>query len=99
MNENREDSEKNAALHVFRRLMLYLLAAATLMVGTALIYLSSTGALTPTLVIAVTIGVFVSIMLGGGLMAAGFFSARSGHDDDVASASTQTLSDISDPES
>lgn len=98
MKRNREISRPNTALHGFKRLMLYLLVSATLMVGAALVYLSSTGALTPTLVITVTVGVFVSIMLGGGLMAAGFFSAHSGHDDDVASASVQPLTDTPKPD-
>ncbi len=54
------------------------------MVAAALIYLASWGSLTATLVVTVTFGVFVSIVLGGGLMAAGFFSSDSGHDDLVA---------------
>jgi Na+-transporting methylmalonyl-CoA/oxaloacetate decarboxylase beta subunit len=95
---HREVGRRNPALRGFKRLMLYLFAAAMFMVGAALAYLSSTGALTPTLVITVAIGVFVSIMLGGGLMAAGFFSADSGYDAAVARSATQELSDTLEPE-
>ena len=67
----------------FRRLIVLLAVAGVAMVAAALAYLSRGGPLTATLVIAVTAGVFVSIMLGGGLMATAFYSSNSGHDDDV----------------
>ncbi len=68
----------------FRRLIGYLVVAGAAMVAAALYYLSTYGPLTTTLVIAVAGGVFVSIVLGGGLMAMGFYSSNSGHDEAVA---------------
>ena len=35
-----------------------------------------------------SIGVFISILLGGGLMAAGFLSSNSGHDERAAGATS-----------
>jgi hypothetical protein len=50
----------------------------------ALIYLSLTGDLTVTMIVATTIGVFFSVLLGCGLFAAAFFSDKSGIDEEVA---------------
>ena len=76
-----------AAMASFKRRLAYLVVAGAAMVVAAMFYLASSGPLSVTMVIAVTIGVFVSVVLGGGLMAAGFFSASSGIDDDAANAS------------
>ncbi len=78
------DPRLTSAKAAFRRQLIYLVVAGFVMVAAALIYLASWGPLTGTLVVTATFGVFVSIALGGGLMAAGFFSADSGHDDLVA---------------
>lgn len=72
----------------FWRLIIYLGIAGVAMVGAALYYLSLNGPLTPTLVLTVSIGVFVSIVLGGGLMAMGFLSSNSGHDERAAGATS-----------
>ena len=76
-----------AAKARFKRRILYLVVAGAAMVVVAIFYLASYGPLTVTLVLTVTVGVFVSVVLGGGLMAVGFFSASSGIDDEVAKAS------------
>ena len=76
-----------AAMASFKRRLAYLVVAGAAMVVAAMFYLASYGPLSATMVIAVTVGVFVSVVLGGGLMAAGFFSASSGIDDEVAEAS------------
>lgn len=76
-----------AAMASFKRRIAYLVIAGAALVVAAMVYLASYGPLTATMVIAVTFGVFVSVVLGGGLMAAGFFSASSGIDDEVAKAS------------
>ena len=60
-----------------------------LMVIAALVYLSSSDALPVSIVIPVVLGVFFSVLLGAGLMAIGFYSERSGTDDDVAGAATE----------
>ena len=75
-----------AAKARFKRRILYLVVAGAAMVVVAIFYLASYGPLTVTLVLTVTVGVFVSVVLGGGLMAVGFFSASSGIDDEVSSA-------------
>ncbi len=72
-----------AARTRFKRLIAVLAIAGIVMVSAALYYLSTYGPLTTTLVIAVAAGVFVSILLGGGLMAVAFYSAKTGHDDAV----------------
>ncbi|WP_419815049.1 hypothetical protein [Glacieibacterium sp.] len=58
-----------------------------LMVASAVFYLANAGIITTSMLVAVIGGVFVSVVLGAGLMALGFYSERSGRDDDV-SAST-----------
>ena len=79
-------SQKMSAARHFRRQILYLVIAGIVSVQGALAYLASYGAVTVTMALAVTFGVFVSIVLGGGLMAIGFYSAGSGVDDAVANA-------------
>lgn len=69
--------------------MKWIVAIAVLMVAVALFYLHSTGALDANLVIATTLGVFFSVVLGCGLFAVAFFSANSGLDERV-SDSTRT---------
>lgn len=89
MSEAESDQRRVLAKAGFRRLLIYLVIAGVLMVAGAITYLASYGELTATLVFTVTVGVFVSVVLGGGLMAAGFFSSDSGHDDEVAGAVEQ----------
>ncbi len=72
----------------FWRLIVYLGITGAAMVVAALYYLSRYGPLTPTLVLTTSVGVFISILLGGGLMAAGFLSSNSGHDERAAAATT-----------
>ena len=59
---------------------------AVVMVVGALAYLAASGDLTGDMVIATVLGVFVSVLLGSGLMAAAYFSDKSGHDRDVNDA-------------
>ncbi|QYE33404.1 MULTISPECIES: hypothetical protein [Sphingosinicellaceae] len=73
----------------FRRQIAYLVVAGVVSVPAALAYLASYGPITATMAFAVTFGVFVSIVLGGGLMATGFYSSGSGLDDEVASAGVE----------
>ncbi|MBV7257917.1 hypothetical protein KCG44_14115 [Pacificimonas sp. WHA3] len=67
----------------FNRLMRYVLGAALLMEVALIAYLAVSDALTRTAVIAGSIGVIVSVVLGAGLMALAFFSSNSGVDDDA----------------
>ena len=79
-----DDREK--ARPEFRLMMNIVFAAAVLMVAAAMIYLVATGDLTSDMVIATMIGVFLSVLLGAGLMAASYFSDKSGHDREVNDA-------------
>lgn len=81
-----DDGRTRKARTSFWRLIVYLAVAGVVMVAAALYYLSIYGPLTPTLVLTTSIGVFISILLGGGLMAAGFLSSNSGHDERAAGA-------------
>jgi hypothetical protein len=53
-----------------------------------MIFLAMTGDLTRDMVIATTLGVFFSVLLGCGLFAAAFFSDKSGHDQSVSDATS-----------
>ena len=78
--------ERQKARADFRRMLKWAVAAAVVMVALALLYLNLTGDLTPDMIIATILGVFLSVLLGAGLMAASYFSAKSGHDRDVSDA-------------
>ena len=80
-----QDERQNARAD-FRRMMKWILLAAVVMVVGALAYLAASGDLTGDMVIATVLGVFVSVLLGSGLMAAAYFSDKSGHDRDVNDA-------------
>ena len=67
-------------------MMKWAVVAAIVMVVAALFYLHATGDLTPNMIVATVLGVFLSVLLGAGLMAASYFSAKSGHDRDVGDA-------------
>jgi SNF family Na+-dependent transporter len=77
---------RQAARAEFLRMMKWILVAAVAMVAAALLYLNASGDLTANLVIATTLGVFFSVLLGCGLFAAAFFSDKSGHDQSVDDA-------------
>jgi tellurite resistance-related uncharacterized protein len=70
----------------FRRMLVVIVLVGVAMVVGALLYLSTTGPLTTSLVVATTIGVFLAVLIGAGLFAAAFFSSKSGYDDSVSNA-------------
>jgi uncharacterized membrane protein len=76
-------SERQQAIVEFRRMMKWIVLIAVLTVVVALVYLSLTGDVTVSMVVATTIGVFVSVLLGCSLFAAAFFSDKSGIDQEV----------------
>jgi hypothetical protein len=49
----------------------------------ALTYLHETGSLDVSTIVATTLGVFFSVLLGCGLFAVAFFSSKSGYDQNV----------------
>jgi hypothetical protein len=79
-------SNRQAAAAEFRRMMKWIGFVAILMVVGALSYLAWVDELTVNMVIATTLGVFFSVLLGSGLFAAAFFSDKSGHDQSVTDA-------------
>lgn len=85
-NAGERPSERQKAIAEFRRIMVWIVGIAILMVIAALLYLGASGDLTANLVIATTLGVFFSVLLGCGLFAAAFFSDKSGHDQRVDDA-------------
>lgn len=74
------------AMAEFVRSLRWIALAGVLTVAGALWYLSLFGALTLHMVVATTLGVFISMTLGCGLFAAAFFSSKSGHDQAVTDA-------------
>ena len=78
--------ERQTARADFRRMLKWIVVAAVAMVIAALLYLQATGDLSLHMVIATVVGVFLSVLLGSGLMAASYFSDKSGHDKDVGDA-------------
>lgn len=76
-------SKQSQAFAEFRRILIWIVVLAVLMVIGALTYLGFTGELDTNIVVATTLGVFFSVVLGCGLFAAAFFSDKSGHDASV----------------
>ncbi len=79
-------TNKKQAQEEFRRIAKWIVIVGVLMVFGALAYLRWMGAWSLHAVIATVLGVFLSVLLGCGLFALAFFSDKSGHDDDVNSA-------------
>jgi hypothetical protein len=77
-------TERQQAVAEFKRIMAWIAVIAVLMVAAALTYLYSTGSLDANMIIATTLGVFFSVLLGCGLFAAAFFSSKSGYDQNVS---------------
>jgi uncharacterized oligopeptide transporter (OPT) family protein len=75
--------DRRQAVAEFRRIMIWIAVIAVLMVIIALTYLHFTSSLDANTVIATTLGVFFSVLLGCGLFAAAFFSSKSGYDQNV----------------
>jgi hypothetical protein len=76
-------SDRQQAVAEFKRILKWIAAIAVLMVAGALTYLYFTSTLDANTVIATTLGVFFSVLLGCGLFAAAFFSSKSGYDEKV----------------
>jgi hypothetical protein len=77
------NSKRLQAMTELRRILRWIVLIAVLMVAGALFYLYLFSSLDLNTVIAVTLGVFFSVLLGCGLFAAAFFSDKSGLDQDV----------------
>ncbi|HJU77731.1 MAG TPA: hypothetical protein VJ597_07380 [Sphingomicrobium sp.] len=75
--------DRQRAITEFKRIMKWIAGIAVVMVAGALLYLYWFSSLDTNTVIAVTLGVFFSVLLGCGLFAAAFFSDKSGYDQNV----------------
>ena len=82
----------DSALRELLRSLRWIVIAGVLMVAGSLWYLSLYGPLYPSMVIATTAGVFLSVLLGSGLFAAAFFSDKSGHDRQVTDSTRHSAS-------
>ena len=78
--------DRDKALREFRRMAAWIVAIGIAMAAGAMLYLYLTGEMHLHMVIATLAGVFLSVVLGCGLMAASFFSDKSGHDRSVTDA-------------
>ena len=78
--------DRQTAMADFRRSLKWIAIIAVLMVVGALSYMRLYGPLNATTVIATTLGVLFSVLLGCGLFAAAFFSDKSGLDQQVVDA-------------
>jgi hypothetical protein len=78
--------QREKALREFWRMARWIVGIGVLMAIGAIVYLGVTGELYLHMVIATLGGVFFSVVLGCGLMAATFFSDKSGHDQVVTDA-------------
>ena len=69
----------------YRRIMIWMTVLAVVCVAVALLYVrTATGSLPLQMAIAVTAGVFLTVIVGTGLMSLVFLSAGSGHDEAAA---------------
>jgi hypothetical protein len=75
--------DRQRAITEFKGIMKWIVGIAVVMVAVALLYLYWFSSLDTNTVIAVSLGVFFSVLLGCGLFAAAFFSDKSGYDQDV----------------
>lgn len=80
---------RQQAAQEFRRMVKWIAFAGVLMVIGALVYLYVMDAWHIHAIIATILGVFISVLLGCGLFALAFFSDKSGHDQDVTSATSR----------
>ena len=85
--------ERAKALAEFKHMMRWLVGIGVAMAAGAIVYLALTGDLHLHMVIATLGGVFFSVLLGCGLMAAAFFSDKSGHDQGVTDATRRKPGD------
>jgi len=85
--------DRTRAMAEFRRIMKLIAVIAVLMVIGSLTFLYLFSTLDRDMVIAVTLGVFFSVLLGCGLFAAAFFSDKSGHDQSISDATSKREDD------
>jgi hypothetical protein len=82
--QDRADQDRAALTAALKLRLIWIAVAGLIVAGLAVIMLAATGPLSFHLVAAVVLGTFFSFMLGGGLFAVSFYSARSGFDSEAA---------------
>lgn len=80
------DDPREKAQQEFRRMVGWIVLFGVVLAIAAILYLALTGELFLHMVVATLGGVFLTVLLGCGLMAATFFSDKSGHDRTVTDA-------------
>ena len=100
MNDHQKPSAPSMAEHdpgkakaEFFRMMRWIVTIAIIFAAGAILYLGLTGELHVHLVVGTIGGVFFSVLIGCGLMAASFFSDKSGHDQSVTDATSSRPKD------
>jgi hypothetical protein len=74
------DQERAALTAALKLRLIWIAVAGLIVAGLALTMLAATGPITFHLAAAVVLGTFFSFLLGGGLFALSFYSARGGFD-------------------
>jgi hypothetical protein len=82
--QERADQERAALTAALKLRLIWIAVAGLIVAGLAVIMLAVTGPLSFHLVAAVVLGTFFTFVLGGGLFAVSFYSARSGFDSEAA---------------
>src|SRR5689334_7319456 len=82
--QNRADQDRAALTAALKLRLIWIAVTGLVVAGLAVIVLAVTGPLSFHLVAAVVLGTFFTFVLGGGLFAVSFYSARSGIDSDAA---------------
>jgi hypothetical protein len=78
------DQNRAALTAALKRRVIWIAVAGLIAAGLAVLVLAVTGPITVHLALAVALGTFFTIALGGGLFALSFYSARSGFDSEAA---------------
>ena len=79
------DQNRAALTAGLKRRVIWIAVAGLIAAGLAVLVLAVTGPIGFHLALAVALGTFFTIALGGGLFALSFYSARSGFDNEAAS--------------
>jgi hypothetical protein len=79
------DQKRAALTAALKRRLIWIAIAGLIAAGLAVVVMAATGPITFHLALAVVLGTFFTFVLGGGLFALSFYSARSGFDSDAAS--------------
>jgi hypothetical protein len=78
------DQDRAALTAALKQRLLWIVIAGLIAAGLAVVVLAATGPITFNLAAAVVFGTFFTFVLGGGLFALSFYSARSGFDSEAA---------------